>query len=110
MPTFPEALAAEARYDEARRRIIEAEAAALRFSLSGVDVPTFQARSEAEREAAARRFLEAYEAPDAVLKRELLAAWQAGSVEAGRLVAAADRGDQHWQTEARAMLALERAA
>lgn len=98
------------RETEGRRASHEAEARRQAFSGYGVDLGPFIAPAKAEKRAEARARLNRYYEPDAVLKRAVIAAANAGSHEAERIYAASCRGDAGWQHRARDLLAQARVA
>ncbi len=103
--TLQSATAAILAEEAARKRIHEREA--LRSSgacWSGMGPGPFVGMTAAEVVEEAHRRVAAHNAPDAVLKRALIAAAEAGSLDASALVAASDRGSADWQDRARGLL------
>lgn len=98
--------------DAARKAIAEREARrASGVSWSGTAPSPFVEMTEAEVEEAARRMVAMDRDPDVILKRALLTAAKAGSLDAADVLKAADRGTQGWQARARDLLGpMERAA
>lgn len=108
--TFPAALAAERQREAVRFSAHVAEIERQRWSLMGVNPPPFLSRSEAELEARAREAVERFNAPEAVLRRALLSAADAGNREAERVYQAASRGDLGWEDQALKLLSQREAA
>lgn len=108
--TFEAALAAERQREEVRFAAHVARIEEQRFSLYGVQPLPYMPRTEADLEARARAAMERFNAPEAVLKRALLAAADAGSREAERLYEAACRGSDGWERRAHELLAQREAA
>ncbi len=108
--TLPQALADEHRWEAARKEAHDAERLRQQRTGMGVWMSPYQARSEAEMEARARKRIAAHDAPDAVLQRRLIIASNAGSLDAERIYQASCRGDANWQTDALALLGPKRRA
>ena len=93
-----------------RRHSHEAEIRRQALSGLGVDLAPFIPMTKAEKRAEAKARAIRFASPEAVLKRGLIAAANAGSYEAERLYAASCRGDIGWQDRAHTLLALKAAA